>query len=186
MEEFAIILDYLPQGLAGNFGKSSGPICYAVGIKEFKLFELTVKPGARINIDDEVFIGKEQEKRTQIEHVKRRVSYEQMTAAAQAELEPVIRDIVVNKYEEQCVKFYNNAQPISLKVHILEKLPGMGKKTLGEFLQARADKEKGPFKSFDDIKERVPSMKDPAKFIVDRIVLEISDHNRRNYLFVKN
>lgn len=180
MEEYAIVLDYLPQGMPGGFNKNM-PICYALGESEFKLFELTVKAGAKIAIDDRVYIGKDQNLRVQIDHVKRRVSFDQMSGAAQSELEPVVRELVI-KDEAKYIKFYNEAQPISLKVHLLEELPGMGKKTVAEVLKDR-DKN-GPFKSFDDMATRVPVVKDPAKYIADRIVLEISDRNRRNYLFI--
>ena len=52
MEEYAYILDYLPQGLSF---KNKDPICYAIGESEFKLFELVPKAGALIAIDDTDF-----------------------------------------------------------------------------------------------------------------------------------
>ena len=56
MEEYAYILDYLPQGLSF---KNKDPICYAVGSSEFKLFELVPKADAMITLDDKVYIGKD-------------------------------------------------------------------------------------------------------------------------------
>ena len=70
MEEYAYILDYLPQGL--NF-KNRDPICYAIGDTEFKLFELVPKAGAMITIDDRVYIGKDTNLRKEIDHVKSRI-----------------------------------------------------------------------------------------------------------------
>ena len=43
MEDYAYILDWLPMGAGGNFGKSREPLIYAVGDEEFKLFELVLK-----------------------------------------------------------------------------------------------------------------------------------------------
>ncbi len=177
MEEYAYILDYLQQGLSF---KNKEPICYAVGDTEFKLFELVPKPNAMIALDDRVYIGKDANLRKEIDHVKRRVGYDELTGTASKELEFVIKDIVMAD-QARFVKFYNEAGPISIKKHSLEELPGLGKKTVTEILNAR---KAGPFKDFEDLKARVPMLKDPVKLITDRIVLEISDRERRHYLFI--
>ena len=177
MEEYAYILDYLPQGL--NF-KNKDPICYALGDSEFKLFELVPRAGALITIDDRVYIGKDTNLRKEIDHVKRRIGYEDLTGTAVKELEFVVREIV-EKNEQKYVDFYYKAGTISIRKHLLEELPGLGKKTVTEILNAR---KAGPFKDFEDLKTRVPMLKDPAKLITDRIILEISDRERRHYLFI--
>ena len=178
MEEYAYILDYLPQGLSF---KNKDPICYAIGESEFKLFELVPKTGAMIAIDDRVYIGKDANLRKEIDHVKRRVGYDELTSTASKELEFVIKDIVMAG-QDRYIKFYNEAGPISIKKHSLEELPGLGKKTVTEILNAR---KVGPFKDFEDLKTRVPMVKDPVKLITDRIILEISDRERRHYLFIQ-
>ena len=177
MEEYAYILDYLPQGL--NF-KNKDPICYAIGDSEFKLFELVPKANAAIQIDDRVYIGKDANLRKEIDHVKRRIGYADLNGTASKELEFVVKDIVLAN-QERYIRFYNEAGPISIKKHSLEELPGLGKKTVTEILTAR---KAGPFKDFEDLKTRVPMLKDPVKLITDRIVLEISDE-RRHYLFIQ-
>ena len=177
MEEYAYILDYLQQGLGF---KNKEPVCYAVGDNEFKLFELVPKANAIINLDDRVYIGKEADLRKEIDHVKRHIGYEELTVTAVKELDFVVREIVENN-QEKFIRFYNEAGPISIKKHLLEELPGLGKKTVGEILTAR---KAGPFKDFEDLKTRVPMLKDPAKLITDRIILEISDRERRHYIFI--
>ena len=177
MEEYAYILDYLPQGLSF---KNKEPVCYAVGDDEFKLFELVPKAGAVINLDDRVYIGKEANLRKEIDHVKRRIGYEELTVTAVKELDFVVKDIVLSN-QDRFIRFYNEAGPISIKKHLLEELPGLGKKTVTEILTAR---KAGPFKDFEDLKTRVPMLKDPAKLITDRIILEISDRERRHYIFI--
>lgn len=72
MEDYAHVLDYLPQGLSSEKNFRREPVAYALGSMEFKLFELVPKPDAIITIGERVYIGKEAEKRDKIIHVKRR------------------------------------------------------------------------------------------------------------------
>ena len=181
MEEYAYVLDYLPQGRPDGSHSKKEPLCYAIGETEFKLFELVPRPGANLMSGDRIYIGKDSSKRVAIDHVKRRVgSIDDMTSFAAGELAPVIEDIVKNN-EDRFIRFFNNAQPISLKKHMLEELPGLGKKGTEAILGERA---KEPFKNFDDLNSRVPQLKGAEKLVSERIVLEIKDQERRRYLFV--
>ena len=181
MEEYAHILDYLAQGLpTGSFSKRE-PLCYAVGEEEFKLFEIVPKENAVMNIGDRVYIGKDAALRTQVNHIKRRVGFEELTSAAKAELEFVILDIIM-KDQARFIRFYNESEAISLRKHMLEELPGLGKKTLISILDER---KKGAFKDFADIGSRVPLLKGPEKLIVRRIVLELSDTAMKHYIFTR-
>lgn len=180
MEEYAIVLDYLPQGAPGGSFDRREPLCYAVGDTEFKLFELVAKPNAVINFEDRVYIGKDPSKRTVIDHVKRRVNSDDLTGTASSELEYAVTTVVKNN-EARFLKFYNESEALSLRKHMLEELPGLGKKTMTAILDER---KKSPFKSFADLAERVPAVKSPEKLIAARILLEITDPNRKRYLFV--
>ncbi len=180
MEEYAYVLDYLPQGTPNSgFGKKE-PICFAIGESEFKLFELVPKANATLNSGDRIYIGKDANLRKEIDHVKRRISVNDLTNFANGELEYVVSEIVKNT-QKRFIKFYNEAGPISLKKHLLEELPGLGKKTMMDILDER---KKGEFKDFADLDARVPLLKGAEKPIVARIVLEINDKERRHYLFV--
>jgi putative nucleotide binding protein len=170
----------MPQGLPGTSFAKRGPVCYAVGEEEFKLFELVPKDKAKISIEDRVYIGKDGNLRKEIDHVRRRVSYNDLTGTAQTELDYIVQ-ILVKKNEDRYVSFFNNAGPINIKKHLLEELPGMGKKTLEEFLKER---RAGKFESFEDITRRVPILKTPEKLIKERIMLEITDDGRRRYIFI--
>ena len=164
MEEYAYILDIPPQ----SHGRREN-ICYAVGDRDFKLFELVYKAGVVLQFEDRVYIGKEAEQRTAIDHVKRRIGYDELSSTAQSELEYAV-SLAVKADEARFVKFFNTAGPINIKKHILEELPGLGKKE---------------FKDLADIAARVPSVKNPEKLIVARIMLEIMDADRKRYLFVE-
>jgi len=118
--------------------------------------------------------------RAEVLHVKRRVGYEELTTAAQKELPFVIAETVKEK-EDKFVDFFNRAQAITTRFHMLELLPGLGKKTMWAILEER---KKGPFKSFADLDQRVPSVHHPEKLIAKRIEMEISDPTQKYRLFV--
>lgn len=179
MEEYVIVLDYMPNGQANQRGPRE-PLVYAIGESEFKLFELVARPGAAINFGSRLYIGPEAADRKEIDHVKRRVRFFDLTPTAQMEIEYAVGEIV-KANEQKYVNFFNKAEGLSLKKHTLEELPGLGKKTMMAILDERRKKE---FESFDDIASRVEGMKRPESYIVKRIVLELSEDDRKHYLFV--
>ncbi|OPY34202.1 MAG: hypothetical protein A4E32_00473 [Methanomassiliicoccales archaeon PtaU1.Bin124] len=180
MEDYAHILDFLPQGMPMEKGFKREPVAYALGSQEFKLFELVPRPDAIINLGERVYIGKEPEKRDKIMHVKRRVSFEELSATAQNEMPFVILEIV--KLEEpRFIRFYNESQPLTIRQHMLELLPGLGKKTMMAILDER---KKGPFTTFEELAKRVPSLKHPDKVIANRILLELNDPTQKYHIFV--
>ena len=181
MEDYAYILDYLAQGTSGGGFSKREPVCYAIGDEEFKLFELVPKAGAQVDIGVRTYIGKDTAdvKRDIIDHVKRRINYNDLTSNAQAELEYAVNDIVLSK-QMRFIRFFNEAEGISMRKHMLEELPGLGKKSMMAILEER---KKGNFKDFSDLSERT-GVKNPEKLIVARIVLEISDPDRKRYIFV--
>jgi len=63
MEDFAYILDYLASGLPDQRRFRREPVAYSIGDSEFKILELTPKPGITLNVGEKVYIGKEMEKR---------------------------------------------------------------------------------------------------------------------------
>jgi len=180
MEEYAYILDYLPHGHPESRKFKKEPIAYAVGESEFKLFELIPKRGASLIVGDRVYIGKNVDEREHIQHVKKRVRYDELTSAAQGELPYILEDIVKNT-EERFVEFFNTALPLTTKFHTLELLPGLGKKTMWTIVEER---KKEPFKSFEDIKKRVPALHHPEKLIVERIMKELSEPEQKYHIFV--
>ena len=79
------------------------------------------------------------------------------------------------------VKFFNEAESITTRYHVLELLPGLGKKTMWAILEER---KKGPFKSFADIATRIPTFKHPEKVVAKRIEVELSDPSQKYRVFV--
>jgi putative nucleotide binding protein len=180
MEDYALIIDYLPQGIPTDKSFRREPTAFAIGESEFKLFELVPKAEAIIVIGDRVYIGKEPNLREKIIHVKRRVGFEELTAAAQAELPFVLQEIV-KQQEPRFIKFFNEAQAITTRFHMLELIPGLGKKTMWAILEER---KKGAFLSYEDLAKRVTAIKHPEKLIAKRIEDELSDPTQKYHIFV--
>jgi len=169
MEDYAIILDYLPLGYVkeGSTTYKRKPVAQAIGTEEFTLLELTPKENGTLDIHEKVYIGSG--KRDKISRVNRRLTYDKMTSTAKVELDYVIEEIIKTK-EDKFVQFFNEAGPISTRLHQIELLPGIGKKHMWDILQARKE---APFKDFADIKKRVPMLSNPIKLISKRIHLEL-------------
>jgi putative nucleotide binding protein len=126
MEDFAYILDYLPKGRPDDPRKKD-PVAYGVGEKNFVVLELAPKPNATLLVGDRVGLNREPD--SPIDHVRARVRMEEMTHAAQSEL-PFVVEQMVKLQEERFVKFFNDAGPITTRMHMLELLPGLGKKLM--------------------------------------------------------
>lgn len=86
----------------------------------------------------------------------------------------------MEKNEKRFIEFFNNARPLSTRMHQIELLPGVGKKHMWEIINAREEK---PFESFDDIKKRVKLIPDPEKLIIRRIIHELEGTDKHR-LFV--
>jgi len=180
VEDYVRILDHLPQGHPERSRFEREPVAYALGEDEFKLFELVPKEGATLIAGDRAYIGKEAERRDAIQHVKRRIGFDELTTAAQNEVPLIVAQIVKEK-EDRFVRFFNDAQAITTRFHMLELLPGLGKKTMWAILEER---KKGPFKDFEDLAKRVPTLRHPDKLIAKRVEMEISNPGEKYHLFV--
>lgn len=180
MEEYAYVLDYLPYGRGEDKSYKIVPLALAIGEMEFKLFELVPKQNVILIVGERVYIGKDKNKRDKIESVKRRITYSDLTNAAQLEL-PYVLEEIVKKREAEFVKFFNEAQPITTRLHSLQLLPGLGQKTLWAVLEER---KKKPFESFEDMKKRVRMIHHPEKLIINRIIYELQHRDEKYKLFV--
>lgn len=174
-ETHARVLDYLAHGRSDSF--KDEPLAQVVGEDYYTLLEVT--PAKPLAIQQRVFVGKEG--RTDIQFIKGRIGYAQLTTTAKKELENAVRALVQEK-EQQYLAFYNKAGPLSLRRHALELLPGLGKKNALALLDER---EKAPFASFEDIKRRVPAVTHPEALIARRILKEIQEDRCLRYLFAR-
>lgn len=179
MEEHAYILDYLPTGRPDDPRKKDA-VAYGVGEKNFVVLEIVPKMGANLLVGDRIPLLRENPQ-TAIEYVRGRVRWEDMTHAAQSEL-PFVVEQMVKAQEERFVKFFNDAGPITTRMHMLELLPGLGKKLMWAIVEEK--KKGGAFKSFADMDARIKALHQPEKLIVNRIVGEIQNPSEKYHLFV--
>ncbi len=176
MEDYAWIVEYLPSGHATQLKRE--PVVQLVGEKFFTLLEATVKPTVNLVIGQRLYVGKEQ--RGEVQVIKGRIKYEALTSSGRESLTSVLRKIIESR-EKDFVEFLNKCRPISIRFHTLDLLPGIGKKNMEAILKER---EKQPFESFADLKNRLPTVPDLTGIFVHRIINEVQA-NEKYYLFVK-
>lgn len=180
-EEYALVLDFLKNGYPfdprPNYKKT--PVIQAIGTQNFTLLELAPRTDIYVETHQRLYIGAG--KRDEVNHIVGTLPYDRLTSSARAELEFAIESIV-SEDVERFVSFFNKAQPLNMRMHQLELLPGVGKKHMWEIIEAREEK---PFESFDDIKQRVKLMPNPQKAIVKRILNEL-EGLEKHMLFVRH
>ena len=149
----------------------------ALGEGRFMLLELVpadntaLSPGDRLAIKSEDILG-----------VHHRLTYQALTQGAQERLERTVKAIIADN-ERRFIDFYNNAQPIGLRKHQLDVLPGIGDTRR----EAVIDERRGdPFTDFSDLKNRVDNLHDPQTLLVERVLTELSEAEEVRYKFLVN
>lgn len=170
-EEYGIVLDYLSHGYHDD--NDNDPVVQVVGTQKYKLLELVPAEDAEFELEEEVYIGRGD--RPKVRHVKRKLSYDDLTSNAKGELDHAIKQIVEQR-EDEYVDFFNNAQPISTRSHALQLLPGVGKKHLETILDERRFES---FESYEDIADRVSAINDPVDTIKQRVLKEVEGDEKR-------
>lgn len=178
-EEIAYILDYLPYGHPDDKRPmyQKKPLVQGVGEKHFVLMEMIPKENVIPKVQDKTYIGEGE--RPLIDHVKRRITYNELTHGAQMELPLVIEKIVLEN-EKRFIAFYSDAYPITTRLHMLELLPGIGKKLMWGIIN---EQKKGKFDDFKDLVARVKGLHAPEKLIVHRVMDELKEDNIKYRIF---
>lgn len=177
-EERVYILDYLPGGHAED-RVSDDPIAQGVGVDHFTLLELVPEEAADITIGEIVDVG---DGNDGIERVKSRVGHGDLTGGASNELEYAV-EAIIEEDEERFVEFFNEAGSVTIRMHQLDLLPGVGEKIRNSILDER---KYDPFESLDDIEERISGFHDPAGVLAERILDEIHDRDVKYKIFVRD
>jgi putative nucleotide binding protein len=136
--------------------------------------ELAPRRDTTLEVGEEVYIG--EGKRDKIYYILGRLHREKLTESAKIHLQEVIEKHV-KENEKEYLKFFNDSTAINKRIHQIELLPGMGKRHMREILDKREEKD---FESFEDMKERISNLPDPAKAIEKRIFQELTNMERYN------
>ncbi|MFO8115836.1 MAG: DUF655 domain-containing protein [Halorubrum sp.] len=162
-----VLLDVLPNGRPDDDRPPSrkSPVAYGLGTDSFRLYELSLTEDVDASVSDRLALDGPAVGRY------REVSYDDLTRNAAAEVEYAV-EAIVDDEEERFVEFYNEAGPITLRLHQLNLLPGVGKQLRNNVLDER---KRGPFDSFREVSERVSGLHRPREVIVERIVEEIRE-----------
>lgn len=90
--------------------------------------------------------------------------------------------LICRANESKFVEFFNNAKPITTKLHQLRLLPGIGPKRMWQILDIR---KMGLFLSYKDIEERT-GLSNPLMLIVGRILEELETEQKYQLFTRKN
>ncbi|HEY4657280.1 MAG TPA: DUF655 domain-containing protein [Candidatus Bathyarchaeia archaeon] len=171
-EEYAYVLDYLPHGRTSERSRHLAvPTVQVMGEQHFTLLEAELKIGATVVVPERIYIGRE--RREKVDRIISRISYEQLTANAKAELVPLVEELV-KTHEKRFVDFFNNSQPVTPRMHSLELLPGIGKKSMWSIVNLR---EKRPFTAYKDIQDRT-GITDIPRILSKRVMEELSAESK--------
>jgi putative nucleotide binding protein len=122
-------------------------------------------------VHERIYIGRD--RREKIDRILTRISYDQLTANAKAEILPLVAELVKTQ-EKRFVDFFNNSHPVTPRMHSLEQLPGIGKKSMWQIVNLR---ERKPFISYEDIQKRA-GLSDVPKIISKRVIEELSSETK--------
>src|SRR3989338_11012385 len=107
-EEYAIVIDYLPNGYPLE-GKMMS-IAQAIGEQNLTLLELTPRRGVNLEVGERVYIG--EGKRDKIYYILGRLHREKLTETAKEQLGEFIKQIVKER-EKEFVEFFNKSDAIN-------------------------------------------------------------------------
>ena len=171
-EEYAYVLDYLPHGRSSDRSRHLAvPTIQIMGEQFFTLLEAELKVGANVIVHERIYIGRE--RREKVDRIISRINYDQLTANAKAEIVPLVEELVRGQ-EKRFVDFFNNSQPVTPRMHALELLPGIGKKSMWMIVNLR---EKKPFTTYKDIQDRT-GMTDIPRILSKRVLEELSAESK--------
>jgi putative nucleotide binding protein len=179
-EEYAIVLDVLPADRNRRRDKYKGaPIIQALGHYWFTILEIIPEDDNTVLLQDVIALSKED--RNQIKTIIGRVPYENLTKISELQL-PIAIDMILEKQAKRFLSFLNKASPISLRLHSLHLLKGVGPKSLKSILDERKIL---PFSTYDEFEERT-KVKDIRGLLKDRIVEEITSDDIKHRLFTRS
>lgn len=175
----AVVLDFLAHGRTEDDRPQyqKQPLAYALDRDDFRLYEAILGEDADVSIGDDIELDRGADAVDRVGEV----DYGDLPGGAQSELEYVVEDLV-DEESDRFVDFYNDAQPITLRLHQLNLLPGIGKKLRNAILDER---KRQPFETFEDLESRVDGLHSPREVIVERILEEVREDDLKYRTFAR-
>lgn len=170
-----IVLDFLPRGKPND--RQAEPLAQGMGDQYFNLLEVVIKDGVAVKPKEKLYVG--DEKRDQVKYIRGRISYSELTNFSKNMVEETVMGII-DANEKRFVEFFNKAGSVTTRMHMLELLPGIGKKHMWQVIEER---KKKPFESFVELQQRVSMLPDVKKMVIRRVIDELEDKDRHR-LFV--
>jgi len=153
------------------------PAVQAVGEEYWTLLEVAPKDNVKLEVKERAYIG--DEKRDKVDHIIKRIIYNDLSNSAKNVLVEVISGIVMDR-EKYFIQFMNTIGPLNVRMHSLETFPGIGKKLTSENINERNIK---PFDDFKDLKKRVKNVGDVPTHLAEKIVEELKGEST-HYFFI--
>lgn len=144
--------------------------------ENFIFLEMILKEDIIPKLHDRVYIGNGY--RPVIDHVKRQISYKELTKTGQEEFLKIIYKLVIVN-EQRFVRFFNQSNWITRKLHVIGLLAHVNIYQQEKIIR---EKDNGSFISFQDIETRTGIT--PSVAIANRILCELN--NRVKYLLFVN
>jgi len=179
MENYVYVLDYLPSGRSTERGFFREPVALAVGESELKLLEIIPRSGVALVPGSRIPAVPINGVAPPLDHVRRRIGYEELTSAARTELTSSLEKVVLAD-PAKYLRFFNDSPSVSRRFHLLELFPGIGKRTMQAIVEER---KRGPFTTFADLETRL-HLKSPQLLLVGRIEAELEGVADKYRLFV--
>ncbi len=153
------------------------PNVQVIGEEYYTLLEVAPKDNVKLEVNERIYIG--DEKRDKVDHIVRRIIYNDLTNSAKNALIEALSLIVISR-EKYFIQFMNTIGPLNVRMHSLETFPGIGKKLTFEIINERNIK---PFDDFKDLQKRVKSVGDLSVHIAEKIVEELKREST-HYFFI--
>lgn len=148
--------------------KKEYPVVYVIGKDYYSILKLYLKRPLTVVVGDLIDLNT---KKNDFQLIKR-VTSEKIPKGSEFALEDIVNKLI-KEQEPKFVEFFNEAKPITTKLHQLKLLPGVGQKRMWTIIDTRKTQ---PFQNYSDIEERIGI--DPIPLISGRIMEELKGKER--------
>ena len=179
-EEKAIVLDVLSSENIRRRDIAKGEIrIQAIGTTWFTLLEVT--PDAekgRIMVQELILLNRDVD--SKISKIVGRIEYQKLSNVGERGIERAI-ETIINTEEKRFITWINQAEAISIRLHKLQLIKGIGPKFMSNIISER---KLIPFTSYSDFEDRT-KLKDIRHLLKQRILQEIKGENIKYNLFTR-